>query len=371
MNGRRDGKQKYRVRINFIDSAGKARQMDRVAYGSDEAKILELKLLQEIRHEAPAKRITLRELFDEYCEVRKNEIRESTLDKFKRIMEYHIMPELEHIKLEKLDTRLLAQWKLNMENKDISLHTKQAAFSVFRTLINYAVKMEYISKNPLVRVGNFKSSGEMKKEMDFYTADEFKKFISVARQNAQEAEKRGFLSEWDYYVFFVIAFYTGLRKGEIHGLQWGDISKGYLSVKRSISQKLKGGDRETPPKNTASIRTLQMPIPLKKILDEHKKRWKQYEGFNSTFKVCGGTKCLRDTSIENHNKKFAQLAGVKKIRIHDFRHSHVSLLANSGINIQEIARRLGHSKIEMTWNTYSHLYPKEEEKAVEILNKIK
>lgn len=211
----------------------------------------------------------------------------------------------------------------------------------------------------------------MKKEMDFYTADEFKKFISVARQNAQEAEKRGFLSEWDYYVFFVIAFYTGLRKGEIHGLQWGDISKGYLSVKRSISQKLKGGDRETPPKNTASIRTLQMPIPLKKILDEHKKRWKQYEGFNSTFKVCGGTKCLRDTSIENHNKKFAQLAGVKKIRIHDFRHSHVSLLANSGINIQEIARRLGHSKIEMTWNTYSHLYPKEEEKAVEILNKIK
>lgn len=110
---------------------------------------------------------------------------------------------------------------------------------------------------------------------------------------------------------------------------------------------------------------------MKKILDEHKKRWKQYEGFNSTFKVCGGTKCLRDTSIENHNKKFAQLAGVKKIRIHDFRHSHVSLLANSGINIQEIARRLGHSKIEMTWNTYSHLYPKEEEKAVEILNKIK
>lgn len=371
MNGRRDGKQKYRVRINFIDALGKARQVDRVTYGSDEAKILELKLMQEIRHEAPAKRITLRELFDEYCEVRKNEIRESTLDKFKRIMEYHIMPELENIKLEKLDTRLLAQWKLSMENKDISLHTKQAAFSVFRTLLNYAVKMEYISKNPLVRVGNFKSSGEMKKEMDFYTADEFKKFISVARQNAQEAEKRGFLSEWDYYVFFVIAFYTGLRKGEIHGLQWGDTSKGYLSVKRSVSQKLKGGDRETPPKNTASIRTLQMPIPLKKILDEHKKRWKQYEGFSSSFKVCGGTKSLRDTSIENHNKRFAQLAGVKKIRIHDFRHSHVSLLANNGINIQEIARRLGHSKIEMTWNTYSHLYPKEEEKAVEILNKIK
>ena len=70
------------------------------------------------------------------------------------------------------------------------------------------------------------------------------------------------------------------------------------------------------------------------------------------------------------NKKFAAMAGVKKIRIQEFRHSHVSLLAHEGINIQEIARRLGHSDIEMTWNTYAHLYQKEEESAVEILDKI-
>jgi len=370
MDGKRDGKQKYRVRINYMDNAGKARQMDRVTYGSDEAKILELKLLQEIRHETPAKRVTLRELFKEYCDVRKNEVRETTMDKSKRIIEYHIMPELGDIKLSKLDSRVITQWKLSMEGKVISLSTRQSAFAAFRALLNYAVKMDYLARNPLVKVGNFKNSGEIKKEMDFYTAEEFKKFISAARQNAQEAEKRGFLSEWDYYVFFAIAFYTGLRKGEIHGLRWEDISKGYLSVKRSVTQKLKGADRETPPKNTASIRTLQIPKPLTLILDEHKKRWEKYEGFNSSFKICGGTRSLRDTSIEKHNKKFAQLAGVKKIRIHDFRHSHVSLLANNGINIQEIARRLGHAKIEMTWNTYSHLYPKEEERAIKILDKI-
>lgn len=69
---------------------------------------------------------------------------------------------------------------------------------------------------------------------------------------------------------------------------------------------------------------------------------------------------LRDSTLDKHNKKYAELAGIKKIRIHDFRHSHASLLANEGINIQEIARRLGHSKIEITWNTYSHLYPREE-----------
>lgn len=87
-------------------------------------------------------------------------------------------------------------------------------------------------------------------------------------------------------------------------------------------------------------------------------------------RVCGGPQCLRDTSLDHKNRLFAEKAGLPRIRIHDFRHSHASLLANEGINIQEIARRLGHSKIEITWNTYSHLYPREEERAVAVLNKI-
>lgn len=72
----------------------------------------------------------------------------------------------------------------------------------------------------------------------------------------------------------------------------------------------------------------------------------------------------------NKGFEFADKAGLPHIRLHDFRHSHASLLASEGINIQEIARRLGHSNVEMTWNTYSHLYPQEEERAVGILNKI-
>lgn len=71
------------------------------------------------------------------------------------------------------------------------------------------------------------------------------------------------------------------------------------------------------------------------------------------------------------SEKFSSAAGVKKIRLHDFRHSHASLLANEGINIQEIARRLGHSNVEITLRTYSHLYPREAERAVGVLNRVK
>ncbi len=143
-----------------------------------------------------------------------------------------------------------------------------------------------------------------------------------------------------------------------------------LSVTKSVAQKLKGKDVITPPKNRSSIRTLQMPAPLTAVLEEHKERCKSFDSFDESYLICGGIKALRDTSVQKMNERFAEAAAVKVIRIHDFRHSHASLLANEGINIQEIARRLGHSDIKMTWNTYSHLYPREEERAIIILDKI-
>ncbi len=98
-----------------------------------------------------------------------------------------------------------------------------------------------------------------------------------------------------------------------------------------------------------------MPKRLQILLDEHKEYQKTNDAFSEDWRVCGGPACISDTAISNHNNAYADVAGLPRIRIHDFRHSHASLLANEGINIQEIARRLGHAKIEMTWNDGSWL----------------
>ena len=382
VNGvKKDGLQKYNVRVNYISNDGTARQLTRIAYGLEAANDLEMKLKAEVKGnngEAPVKKMTLQQLFDEYMTVQQHEVRDVSLDNSRRTIENHILPMFKTVRIDRLNVQILQDWKLSMEEKGLALRSKKNTFDKFKAMLNYAVKMEYISKNHLMTIGTFKDVTSVKREMSYYTADEFKQFISTAKQIAQDSENTlGTLSEWDYYVFFNIAFYCGLRKGEIYALKWSDIQGSHLSVKRSISQnvrvkgKAKSEDKETPPKNKSSFRTLQMPLPLIRILNEHKARQQEHlNHFTDDYRVCGGEACIRDGNVGSRNKRYSETAGLKRIRLHDYRHSHVSILANERINIQEIARRLGHSKIEMTWNTYSHMYPREEERAVDILNMI-
>lgn len=370
MNGKKDGRQKYRVRINYTDSFGKAKQLDRVTYGADEAKQLERELNYKLKKETPSARMTVQDLYNEYVEAAKHEVRETTLEKTKKDLSKYVLSELGNVRLDKLTVPVLQAWKQSISDRNLAIKTRQNRYSDFRTLLNFAVKMEYLPSNPLLKVGNFKAPLQAKKEMQYYTAEEFKKFIATAKEIAVESENQGYINKWHYYVFFNIAFYTGMRKGEINALQWTDIKDGHISVTKSLAQKLKGSDRITPPKNKSSIRTIQLPKQLIAILNEHKERCKSMDGFKESHYICGGARAIRDSSLTSLNQKIADLAGVKHIRIHDFRHSHASLLANEGINIQEIARRLGHAKISMTWETYSHLYPREEERAIKVLEEI-
>lgn len=372
MKGSKDGKQKYRVRINYTDRSGKGRQIDRVAYGSTEAKMLEAQLKKEYSGDPTemTSRITVKELYDQYMAAKKQDLRATSYDKTQRRLNGYVLPSLGDIRLDRISVQILQKWKSDLGEKELSLSTKRAIFSELRALLNHGVKMEYYARNPLAIVGNFKEKDftPPKDKIQFYTPEEFKQYIAVARQEAEEKKK---LYDWGFYVFFAIAYYTGMRKGEINALKWSDIDGDILHVRRSVSQKIKGSAiTETPPKNKTSYRSLQMPLPLIEVLDEHRARYQRTNDYSEDLRICGGKQCLSDTGIENRNTHFAEKAGLPHIRIHDFRHSHASLLANEGINIQEIARRLGHAKIEQTWNTYSHLYPREEERAVQILNRV-
>ena len=218
-NGKKDGLQKYNVRVNYVNGNGEAKQLTRTAYGSDAAKDLERRLIVEIKdkNEIPAKKMTMQQLFDEYIAAKKYEVRESTIDKDKRNYRLYLLPMMSNVRIDKLTIQKLQEWKRSIEEKDLALKTRNHAYSLFRAILNYALKMEYIQRNPLPIVGNFKDALYTKAEMLIYTAQEFTQYISTVKMLAEERQaKHSDLSEWEYYVLFNIAFYTGLRKGEAY-----------------------------------------------------------------------------------------------------------------------------------------------------------
>lgn len=366
---KKDGKVQYRVRVSYQDAKGKQVQVERTVYGNAEAVLMEQQLMNNyVYKKNTSSKMTVGALFEEYEKYHATETKKTSHDSVMKALRLRVLPTMKDYRLDKLTQPVLARWKIEINDTDLALKTKQFAYKSFSAMLNYAVKMEYIPKNPITILGNFKDpniSESPAEVLHYYTPDEFLKFISTAHKHTET------IIDWGYYVFFNIAFYTGARKGEINALKWSDIDGNIMHIRRSIAQKIKGGDIETPPKNKSSYRDLQIPAPLMCVLQAHKERQaKSSQNFSDEYRVCGGEIPLRDSSIDNRNRLYANEAGLPHIRVHDFRHTHASLLVNEGINIQEIARRLGHANVQMTWNTYSHLYPREEERALAILNNV-
>ena len=130
-NTKKDGLQKYYVRINYVTDNGQKRQITRSVYGIDVAKNLEKQLENEIKvqQEMPIKKMTVKQLFDEYISVKKYEVREITLEKSSRIIKRYILPILKDVKIDKLSTKTLQDWKISMEKRNLAVTTKK--YSLF------------------------------------------------------------------------------------------------------------------------------------------------------------------------------------------------------------------------------------------------
>ena len=357
----------YRVRVSVVDSRGQRIQKEKTVYGLDAAKNEERKMLAELKA-VPSNSITFLDVYHEYTQSRAGEIRETSLKKLNTNCRIHLIPFFGKMEMSKISVKDVQIWKNKIKEQGFTHQSNMNIYASIRAIFKYAEKMEYISKNPVTIVGNFTTSEIVSDEdkIRYYTPEQFKRFMDAAKEYAATASGHAL------YTFFAVAYFTGMRKGEINALKWSDIDGDMIRVRRSINQKQKGEkDVETPPKNKSSIRDIQAPEVLMNILLANRAIQEKHPNFSEDFRVCGGPGTLRDTTISNFNNMCAKEAMLPQIRVHDFRHCHASLLANEGINIQEIARRLGHSDIETTWKTYAHLYPRENERAIKVLEKIK
>ncbi len=184
MSGAKDGKQKYRVRINYTDRNGAPHQLTRIAYGNAEAKRLEAALQREYvgGNDGPG-RLTVRDLYDQYMETKLHEVRRSTYEKSRRSLEANVLPGLCNVRLDKLNAQTLQAWKNQIAGKNISARSQRNIYSELRAMLNYGLRLEYFTRNPLLVVRNFKDKDftSQKDRLHYYTFEQFSRYIAVAR----------------------------------------------------------------------------------------------------------------------------------------------------------------------------------------------
>ena len=207
-------------------------------------------------------------------------------------------------------------------------------------------------------MGNFRNDDEPK-EITFWTYEQFKEFISVVDENV-------------YMSLYSLLYFSGMRLGESLALTWNDLKYNTISINKTISKgKLNGKHIIDSPKTKKSNRAIILDNETTNILLKLKEHYRNYIGFDEKWFIFGGLNPLSATTVGRKKDQYCELANVKRIKMHDFRHSHATLLLSKGVPVTVISKRLGHSDISMTLNTYSHLIPEDEDKAVNLINQLK
>ena len=260
-----------------------------------------------------------------------------------------------------INTLLVEKWKKEINKYDLVTSSKQNIFNYFKTVLDYAVKKHYIDVNPFRIVDNFEKDPnkiEIKHEEELYlTPNEFNKFISVIDDDF-----------WKF--FFSFAFYIGTRKGEQIAIQWKDIDFNNHTVKIYKQLNLKGFKKSNlfiPTKNGV-IRTISVPNRLWGMIIGQYNKSSKIAGFNDDFFVFGDNKYISYTTIDRKKDYYFKLSGIKRITMHQFRHSHASLLISNNVPLNIIAKRLGDTP-DVVLKTYAHLFPQKEAEVLNVLNK--
>ncbi|MBQ7861597.1 MAG: site-specific integrase [Clostridia bacterium] len=285
-----------------------------------------------------------------YYEDMKPRIRENTMNTKKYIIDLKILPFFSKKSVNKITPADVRKWQNELISQGYSQTYLRTINNQLTAIFNFAVRYYDLKSNPCTKAGSMgKNSAD---EMKFWTKEEFSVFID------------GVMDKQKSYVAFMTLFWTGMRVGELLALTPADINFDERTINISKSyQRLGGKDVVTPPKTPKSNRVITVPDFLLADIKDYMNRIYCLESTDRLFNM---TKSFLEKEMQRGIKN----SGVKRIRIHDIRHSHCALLFEMGITPLEVADRLGHERVETTLNTYAHLYPNKQRTLSDKLQKI-
>lgn len=301
----------------------------------------------------------------------------STYYSYRQDYEKHIKAYFSNFYIDMINVSNINEWCLEMSENSLSVAYLNKIYNILSNIFDYAMKHYGLPSNPVKVVGRFqeKKNKVIKDEekLRYITKEEFDKFVSVINDPLD-------------YAFFNFAFYTGCRKGEIFALTWSDIDfkNKTISINKSLCQKLKTNEEEmiTNTKNNQN-RTIKMSNALFNVMKEYHSLVMNYTNYSDNWFVFGNTVYYSQTTLDRHKHKYFVDSGVREITMHEFRHSHVSLLINEYIKTSKeknmkvdtakfflmMSSRMGHT-IDVMQKTYMHLFPTIQDEIVDLLDNL-
>lgn len=272
-------------------------------------------------------------------------IRENTWNMKNSIIDDKLMPFFGRIPINSITPRDVMNWQNKMieyrdENgKPYSPTYLKTMHNQLSAILNHAVRYYDLHSNPAAKVGNM-GKGKSQ-EMLFWTKEEYLKFSEAVMDKPL------------VYYSFEMLYWCGIRVGELLALTRKDIDldRKTLSVTKSF-QRINRRDVITPPKTEKSVRTIVMPDFLCEELREF---------IDSIYGIRDSDRLFPVSKSWLHREivRGCKATGVKQIRVHDLRHSHVSLLINMGFSAVAIGSRVGHESVDITYR-YAHMFPTEQ-----------
>lgn len=342
----------FKVRYKDIDGTLKQKKTENQSWNTlKEAKEAERRFLDGLRDKNY--KITYSNLFGFYIEDRKTKFKNRSMLTCLDVHKSHILPTFGKMLVTSITKDHIKRWQKNLLEKGYSNDYLKKIQTTFRSVLIWGVNYDKIEKNPFTI--EYVKSKKPKHEKLFFTLDEFNKFIDVI-DNPEDN------------LLFSMLYWCGLRKGELQALTFNDIDLETKAI--HVTKNFDTRSHEiTTPKTITSYREIIVPDRLYELLKLHLSNMVKKPAFSKERFLFGYDVPIASTTLERRKNKYCALAGVKQIRIHDFRHSHVSLLINMGLSDFDIAKRLGHSR-DMVNNTYGHWFKQNQLDLVEKLNKI-
>ena len=364
---KKDGKKYYMLQV-FLgkdEVTGKKKYTTRRGFKTrKEALLCEAKIKTEIANNGLLNTdvTTFKEIYELWYEGYQHTIKESTLVVNSYVFKL-LLKKLETLQLRKI-TLPYCQKIINDYSKEFSLSTLKKIKIYGVMILEYAVKMKVIYSNPMKDVLLPKKQVDItSNDKDlYYSKDELNHFLKLVDST----------NDIKLSAMFRVLAYTGIRKGELQALNWDDIdfNNNTININKTLSINSEYKITVQTPKSKSSIRKISIDEQTKLIL----KRWKakQRELFFSVgTRVKKHQPCFTEEVTNSYlylnfmNDKLRKICKkhkFKEIKIHGFRHTHCSLLFESGFTIQEVQDRLGHSDLKTTMSIYAHVTEKQRDK---------